>query len=50
MPKSDFEKLKVYQLAERLADEIWDTVMDWDRFARNTNGYLRSIGRVPDKR
>ncbi|HTG18005.1 MAG TPA: four helix bundle protein [Blastocatellia bacterium] len=38
MPKSDFENLKVYQLAERLADEIWDTVMDWDQFARNTVG------------
>ena len=38
MPKSDFENLKVYQLAERLADEIWDTVMEWDQFARNTVG------------
>ena len=38
MPKSDFENLKVYQLAERLADEIWDTVTEWDQFARNTVG------------
>jgi four helix bundle protein len=38
MPKSDFENLKVYQLAEQLADEIWDTVMEWDQFARNTVG------------
>jgi four helix bundle protein len=38
MPKSDFEKLKVYQLAECLADEIWDVVMEWDQFARNTVG------------
>ena len=38
MAKSDFEKLKVYQLSEVLADEIWDVVMGWDRFARDTVG------------
>jgi four helix bundle protein len=38
MPKSDFENLKVYQLAEQLADEVWDVVMEWDHFARNTVG------------
>ncbi|HWN99500.1 MAG TPA: four helix bundle protein [Blastocatellia bacterium] len=38
MPKSDFENLKVYHLAERLADEIWDAVMELDQFARNTVG------------
>jgi four helix bundle protein len=38
MPRSEFEKLKVYQLAEQLADEIWDVVMEWDQFARNTVG------------
>jgi len=27
MPRSDFEKLRVYQLAEMLADFIWDVVI-----------------------
>ena len=34
MAKSDFENLKVYQMSENLADEIWDVVLGWDRFAR----------------
>jgi four helix bundle protein len=38
MAKSDFENLKVYQMAENLADEIWDVVLGWDRFARDTVG------------
>jgi len=38
MPKSDFESLKVYKLSEELADKIWDAVMTWDRFARDTVG------------
>jgi four helix bundle protein len=38
MAKSDFEKLKVYQMSETLADEIWDVVLGWDRFARDTVG------------
>jgi four helix bundle protein len=38
MAKSDFENLKVYQLSETLADEIWDIVLGWDRFARDTVG------------
>jgi len=38
MAKSDFENLKVYQLSENLADEIWDVVLRWDRFARDTVG------------
>lgn len=38
MAKSDFENLKVYQLSESLADEIWDVVPGWDRFARDTVG------------
>jgi four helix bundle protein len=33
-----FENLKVYQLSETLADEIWDVVLGWDRFARDTVG------------
>jgi four helix bundle protein len=36
MAKSDFENLKVYKLSEALADEIWDVVLGWERFARDT--------------
>ena len=46
MAKSDFENLKVYQLSEGLADEIWNTVIGWDRFARDTVG--GQIVRVAD--
>ena len=38
MAKSDFENLKVHQMSESLADEIWDVVLGWDRFARDTIG------------
>jgi four helix bundle protein len=38
MAKSDFENLKVYQMSESLADEIWDVVLGWDRLARDTVG------------
>ena len=38
MAKSDFENLKVYQMSEFLADEIWDVVLGWDRFSRETVG------------
>ena len=38
MAKSDFENLKVYQMSENLADEIWYVVLGWDRFARDTVG------------
>jgi four helix bundle protein len=33
-----FEKLDVYRLSEKLADRIWDIVVNWDRFARDTVG------------
>ena len=38
MPKTNFENLKVYQLAEKLADEIWDIVIKWDHLAKITVG------------
>jgi four helix bundle protein len=38
MPRSDFEKLRVYQLAEMLADFIWEVVIKWDRLAQETVG------------
>ena len=33
-----FEELKVFQLAEQLADEIWDVVMSWKYFEKETMG------------
>jgi four helix bundle protein len=36
--RSNFEKLRVYQLAERLADEIWKVARKLDYFARDTVG------------
>ena len=38
MPRTRFENLKVYQLAEKLADEIWEIVIKWDHLAKNTVG------------
>lgn len=38
MNKTHFENLRVYQLAERLADEIWNVVLDWKVVAKNTVG------------
>jgi len=38
MPATHFENLKVYQLAEKLADEIWEIVIKWDQLARHTVG------------
>lgn len=34
--KTSFENLEVYQLAERLADVIWDIVIKWDHFAKSS--------------
>lgn len=38
MSKSRFEDLEIYQLAEKLADFIWDHVVSWNQFAKNTVG------------
>lgn len=38
MAKTNFESLRVYQLSETLADEIWSVVMKWNVFARDTVG------------
>ncbi len=38
MASTDFENLEVYRLAERIADEIWNLVMGWESFAKNTIG------------
>ncbi len=38
MGRPDFENLIVYQLSEKLANEIWYIVKEWDDFAKNTIG------------
>ena len=38
MEKTNFEKLRVYQLSEKLADRIWRIVIRWDYFSRITIG------------
>jgi len=38
MSKTNFEKLRVYQLSELLADEIWNIVINWDYFEKDTVG------------
>ena len=36
--KTAFENLRVYKLAEDLADSIWEIVVGWNRFAQDTVG------------
>jgi four helix bundle protein len=38
MAKVNFENLRIYALAEQLADQIWNLVLRWDGFARDTVG------------
>jgi four helix bundle protein len=38
MARSNFEELEVYQLSEKLADEVWAIVTKWDQLARDTVG------------
>ncbi len=38
MARTNFENLVVYQLAEKLADQVWDIVLKWPKFARQTVG------------
>lgn len=38
MAKTNFENLRVYQLSEDLADNVWEIVMEWNNFARDTIG------------
>lgn len=38
MARSAFETLAVYQLSERIADEIWKVVARWNHFERDTVG------------
>lgn len=36
--KTKFEDLEIFQLAEKLADAIWEMAIRWDSFAKNTVG------------
>jgi four helix bundle protein len=46
MERTNFEKLQVYQLSEKLADSIWNIVVTWDSFAKDTVG--KQIVRAAD--
>ncbi|MGI8883208.1 MAG: four helix bundle protein [Pyrinomonadaceae bacterium] len=36
--KTKFENLRVYQMSETLADEVWGIVVGWDNLAKDTVG------------
>ena len=36
MERTNFEKLQVYQLSEKIADSIWNIVITWDSLAKDT--------------
>lgn len=38
MERTNFEKLQVYQLSEKIADSVWNIVATWNPFARDTVG------------
>jgi len=38
MTQSKFEDLEIYQLVEKLSDLIWNILIKWDSFPRNTVG------------
>src|SRR5438552_19171483 len=46
MEKTNFEKLQVYELSEKISDSIWNIVVAWDSFAKDTVG--KQIVRAAD--
>ena len=46
MERTNFEKLQVYQLSEKVSDSIWNIVVGWDPFAKDTVG--KQIVRAAD--
>jgi len=38
MEKTNFEKLQIYLLSEKPADQLWRIVVLWDNLARDTVG------------
>jgi four helix bundle protein len=46
MTNNSFENLTVYQLAEKVADDVWNIVVKWESFAKETVG--KQIVRAAD--
>jgi four helix bundle protein len=46
MEKSNFQDLQVFQLSEKLADNIWNIVLGWSQFEKDTVG--KQIVRAAD--
>src|SRR5438132_14374059 len=38
MARVNFENLRIYELSEKLADNVWESVLPWDGFAKDTVG------------
>jgi four helix bundle protein len=38
MARANFENLRIYELSENLADQVWNCVARWDNLARDTVG------------
>jgi four helix bundle protein len=38
MSKTNFEKLRIYTLSEKLGDQVWNVVLPWTSFAKDTVG------------
>ena len=38
MERTNFQNLRIYQLSEELADNIWEIVVKWNRLAQDTVG------------
>jgi four helix bundle protein len=46
LTRTNFENLRVYVLAEEMADEVWQVVRNWETLARDTVG--RQLVRAAD--
>ena len=51
MSQTNFEKLEIYQLAERLSDMVWTVALQWDGLAKHTVApqVVRSVDSIGDK-
>jgi len=39
MERLDIENLEIYKISMDIGEDIWDTVILWDNFAKNSFGY-----------
>ncbi len=48
MENTNFENLEIYQLSEKLADEIWNIILGWNNLTVDTIGkqVIRSIDSI----